>query len=1040
MAIDKSKIIQQAQKHIQGQKWDKAIECYEQLAKIEPKDTRVRQKIAELYYRKGDIAKALQSYSLVADSYTREGFYQKSLAVYKQMLQIKPDFVPAYEHLADVSIKLGLTNDAINYIKVVIAHYEKEGKVLEALDAIKKLIEIDPGNIASQIKLAELYAREGHREDAIRQLNSLVPGLEQSQNWDDLIRIRERMAAFDPEHTGHIKVYYKLLMRLGRYQPAFQGLQRYLKTHRNEVEAIEDLSILLRELGNAKHEKVALKELARLLGENADPARLEQIYTRILEIDPEDQGASEYLHALQANMTTEDEMGDETAHEDVDVAGEEMIGSEDGEMIGDDDGMVDDDIEIAGQEHLDTMLVGASGAEIAADQIDAYLTEADVYVKYGLIDKAVTHLQRLIASQPDCIPAYHKMREVLMAGSRGGEFAGIVNAGADAFGKAGGDPSSIHALLSAPAPAQRVAPAADIDPDVAAIVAESAAMDEGLISDELANAVGGALDAQLGGNAGGEVPTVEPDAELPPDEEMSIEIDIDAHGAPAAAGAADRNPLAGADLESDLNFNTPEEPSLELAIDEPPPAPEPAPAEAHLDGGSLEADIADEAVPEPPGPPPPTLEAEAELASGPPPDFDDTTLDGDMAAPPPQPPAAQPQAAKASPAPVLKPPVIQKPAISKPPVIQKPVIPRPPVPGPAVPKPVAAPAVKPPAIARPELPKPGIVKPVITKPEPGKPLVVPKPALKPPSIARPSIVAPVKPGVQTPAALKTPLAGKAPLPKLAPLSKPGAAGLPRPALKPPAFKPLAPRPIKLPTIQKEPFTEELEQADFEIQQGLFDEARITLDMILAQEPNHPKAKAKLNELVAAEKATREEKDGVFTPEFGGGEQVSVESVLKAFQTGVDKTVAKEDSQTRFDLGLAYREMGLFSEAEREFRLALDGVGARRPDCWSMIGLCQIDQGNPAAAAESFEQGLGETHEPEVRCNMAYELANAKMALGDKEGALGLLVWIDQEKPGFRHTGELIAQLRLDGATSGPTPPPAPDSGPGSGTRANVSYV
>lgn len=1065
MAVDKTKIIQQAQKFIQGQKWDKAIECYEQLAKIEPKDTRVRQKIAELYARKGDIGKALQSYNFVAESYTREGFYQKALAVYKQMLQIKPDFVPAYEQLAEVSIKLGLNNDAINYIKVVIAQHEKDGKVLEALEAIKKLIEIDPDNIASQIKLAELYAREGHKEDAVNQLAALLPTLEQAQNWDDLLRLRERICHYDPGHPEHLKTYYRLLMKLGRYQPAFQPLQRYIKLNREDIEAIEDLAALLRQLGNGNHEKVALKELARRLGENADPARLEEIYSRILEIDPADQAAAEYLNALRSEMTTEDDSG---GGEEVDIANDEMIGEE--EMVADEEladdsenELIDEDVEIAGQEQIDNMLIGGAPAGgIQDDQLDAYLTEADVYVKYGLIDKAVTHLQKLLNSRPDHVPAYQKLQDVLNAGSRGAEFGVLVKAGIDLLRKQGKDASALEALLSTPraakpAPEAALAAAeAGIDPDIAAIVSEHPAIDD-QISDELASAVGGALDATLEGSV--EEAPVAAEAVEPESHDLSIEIDIDdsAHAAQLADDGAipesleigglevetdAGNPLAGADLDSDLSFSTPELPVAE------------APASAAEEKDFFEPDVPSLAaesmtVASPPSPPQAsleesedaaqaTLEAEQELASGPPPEFDEESLE--LSAPPPPSPAPAAEETKADTAktPVAKPPLIRPPII-KPPSISKPVIQKPAVAVPPLTRlSVSVPSVKPPVIA-----KPAIASPAATPPKP----VLPKPPLAKPALAKPSIMKPAAPGAAPhKPAMSPPAAAKPAIPKLAPLPKPGLPkpGLSKPSLsvpKPPVLKPLPTlHKPKFPVIQqKEPFAEDFEQVEFEIQQGLFDEARITLDMILAQDPNNEKAKAKLNELIAAEKTTREEASGNFTPEFGDGEQVSVESVLKAFQQGVDKTVAREDSQTRFDLGLAYREMGLFGEAEREFRLALDGNNARRPDCWTMIGLCQLEGGDPHAAALTFEQGLSDTSDPAPRYNLTYELANARMAAGEKETALGLLAWLDLDHPGFRQTSDLIARLKSEGVSSSPTPPPAPDPAPGN-ARTNVSYV
>ncbi len=59
-------------------------------------------------------------------------------------------------------------------------------------------------------------------------------------------------------------------------------------------------------------------------------------------------------------------------------------------------------------------------------------------------------------------------------------------------------------------------------------------------------------------------------------------------------------------------------------------------------------------------------------------------------------------------------------------------------------------------------------------------------------------------------------------------------------------------------------------------------------------------------------------------------QYSVEDVFSQFKKGVEETVKPEDSDTHYDLGIAYKEMGLLDDAVHEFETALRGTsgGAR----------------------------------------------------------------------------------------------------------------
>ncbi|MEP6744518.1 MAG: tetratricopeptide repeat protein, partial [Gemmatimonadota bacterium] len=57
-------------------------------------------------------------------------------------------------------------------------------------------------------------------------------------------------------------------------------------------------------------------------------------------------------------------------------------------------------------------------------------------------------------------------------------------------------------------------------------------------------------------------------------------------------------------------------------------------------------------------------------------------------------------------------------------------------------------------------------------------------------------------------------------------------------------------------------------------------------------------------------------------EPSGDEEKDFSSMLSAFKQGIERTVAEEDFQTHYDLGVAFKEMGLLDEAIGEFQKAL----------------------------------------------------------------------------------------------------------------------
>jgi len=142
----------------------------------------------------------------------------------------------------------------------------------------------------------------------------------------------------------------------------------------------------------------------------------------------------------------------------------------------------------------------------------------------------------------------------------------------------------------------------------------------------------------------------------------------------------------------------------------------------------------------------------------------------------------------------------------------------------------------------------------------------------------------------------------------------------------------------------------------------------------------------------------------------GAEMIDVETVFEQFKKGVAEQVSEDDSDTHFDLGIAYKEMGLFPDARREFQVAM-GDPRRRCLCWTMIGLIYLEEGQPRDAIEAFQSGL---ESPEKTSSEAiglhYELAMACEAAGRGDEARLHYQFVFQRDPQFREVGQRLARL------------------------------
>jgi hypothetical protein len=138
---------------------------------------------------------------------------------------------------------------------------------------------------------------------------------------------------------------------------------------------------------------------------------------------------------------------------------------------------------------------------------------------------------------------------------------------------------------------------------------------------------------------------------------------------------------------------------------------------------------------------------------------------------------------------------------------------------------------------------------------------------------------------------------------------------------------------------------------------------------------------------------------------------TLEEIVESFKKGVAENLAAEDYDTHFNLGIAYREMGLVDEAIGEFQLA-----AKAPehflDCCSLLGLCFLEKGLPELAVKWYRRALevpGLTEDQQLA--VQYELANALTAAGERDAAYKAFVDIYGSNSHFRDVVMRIAELK-----------------------------
>ncbi|MFB3922360.1 MAG: tetratricopeptide repeat protein [Terriglobia bacterium] len=166
MAFNKAKAMQEAEKLVAQRKNLEAIKQYSMILDRDPTDLSLLNTIGDLYYREKNTAEALKAFNRLGDAYMKDGFTVKAIAIFKKVSKIDPNSVDPLLKLAELYILQGLTREAREQFALAIDYFKKKNQADRALDVFHKIVQLDPANLNYRAKLAEFAEQQGKKLDA----------------------------------------------------------------------------------------------------------------------------------------------------------------------------------------------------------------------------------------------------------------------------------------------------------------------------------------------------------------------------------------------------------------------------------------------------------------------------------------------------------------------------------------------------------------------------------------------------------------------------------------------------------------------------------------------------------------------------------------------------------------------------------------------------------------------------------------------------------------------------------------------------------
>lgn len=431
MVTKKDKHLAAAQKYLERGSFEKALAMFQAAVKEDPKDTRTWLRMAEVHVRLGQNDKATEVYQKTVDLYVEQGFFQRAVAVYKNIIKLSPEFVEARLKLADVFRQLGLLSDAVQQLEQASALFQKANRTPEALGALKQIIDLSPEQPNPRIRYAEMASQAGALKEAAAEFAEAARLVKAQGRTDEFLRVAERMLHYDPQnHDMALEVATKY-MENNNARAALPHLKAVFEARPRDPQVLDVLARVFEQLGQPHRTLPVLKELARVYAEAGRVGERNQAAQRVLAMDPNDAEMREMLGrgpSTQARLqslspaslssgsrlTTPSPVptpspGTAAARRPTAITFSEV------EVPAALRNRYVTPTEPMPATMSERINIASSMVERSDDDVEVkrILAEADVFVKYGLVERAADHLRRVFDRVPTHQGAHERLAAVL---------------------------------------------------------------------------------------------------------------------------------------------------------------------------------------------------------------------------------------------------------------------------------------------------------------------------------------------------------------------------------------------------------------------------------------------------------------------------------------------------------------------------------------------------------------------------------------------------------------------------------------------------
>ncbi len=261
--MDANQIEQRALRELQRGNIEKAAEYYHQLVKLNPRDKRVRSKLADLFIKVGRKKDADRQFRQLVKAYRHEGNHRAAISVLQRLEQLNPKDGEIISVLARTYFAAGFRKEAIPYFeKSYVMNIQND--VEKAIEAGEMIIRLRPDDMDFRLKLAEALIKQKMVGKGLSYYRQAIDEYRHKGRMEEMGRLARRALELRPEQTDLLRAAAEACLAVNDVQTALKHLQIAYENERDNPEVVDLLAKAFEQGTEPKKALPFLQELARV--------------------------------------------------------------------------------------------------------------------------------------------------------------------------------------------------------------------------------------------------------------------------------------------------------------------------------------------------------------------------------------------------------------------------------------------------------------------------------------------------------------------------------------------------------------------------------------------------------------------------------------------------------------------------------------------------------------------------------------------------------------------------------------------------------